>query len=214
MTGGWRHTSERTRRIAGVGALVLIVAGLYWYAVSQPAKAANTLTITDNTTIVGALSVVGALSKGSGTFAIDHPLDPVNKLLYHSFVESPDAMNIYDGVVVLDRNGSATVTLPSYFLALNRDFRYLLTPVGQPMPGLYIKSEVRRSFFGLLGSPQFVIGGGVAGGKVSWQVTGIRRDVYIEENPIIPEVEKGPGKLVDKGEFILEDVYNPDGTVK
>jgi hypothetical protein len=206
--------SERAKRLAAVVALALLAVGLFWYVTLQRAKAASTLTITDTTTINGGLSVVGALSKGSGTFLIDHPLDPINKLLYHSFVESPDTMNIYDGIAVLDRNGSATVVLPSYFLALNRDFRYLLTPVGQPMPGLYIKSEVRRSFFGLLGSPQFAIAGGVAGGKVSWQVTGIRHDIYIEENPIIPEVEKGPGKLVGKGEFILEDVYNANGTVK
>jgi len=204
----------RAKPVAAVVALALMSVGLFWYARLERAKAASTLTITDATTIRGGLSVPGALSKGSGTFAIDHPLDPVNKLLYHSFVESPDVMNIYDGVVVLDRGGSATVTLPTYFLALNQDFRYLVTPIGQPMPGLYISSEVHKYLFGLLGAPVFRISGGSPGGKVSWQVTGIRRDIYIEENPIIPEVEKGPGKLVEKGEFILEDVYNPDGTVK
>ncbi len=29
-----------------------------------------------------------------GTFKIDHPLDPENKYLYHSFVESPDSTTI------------------------------------------------------------------------------------------------------------------------
>ena len=41
------------------------------------------------------------------SFKIDHPLDPANKYLYHSFVESPDMKNIYDGVVVVDSNGEA-----------------------------------------------------------------------------------------------------------
>jgi hypothetical protein len=38
----------------------------------------------------GNLQVNGNVSKGGGSFRIDHPLDPENKYLYHSFVESPD----------------------------------------------------------------------------------------------------------------------------
>ncbi len=53
----------------------------------------------------GAVEVHGALSKSSGSFKIDHPLDPANKYLYHSFVESPDMMNIYNGNAVLDATG-------------------------------------------------------------------------------------------------------------
>ena len=56
----------------------------------------------------------GNLSKGSGTFKIDDPIDPANKYLSHSFVESPDMMNIYNGVVVLDSKGEASVKLPDY----------------------------------------------------------------------------------------------------
>jgi hypothetical protein len=48
----------------------------------------------------GNVNVTGTLSKGGGSFKIDHPLDPTNKNLYHSFVESPDMMNIYNGNVV------------------------------------------------------------------------------------------------------------------
>ena len=43
-----------------------------------------------------------ALSKSIGTFKIDHPLDPANKYLSHSFVELPDMMNIYNGNVMTD----------------------------------------------------------------------------------------------------------------
>lgn len=72
----------------------------------------------------GRVAVLGTLSKGGGSFKIDHPLDPANKTLSHSFVESPDMLNIYNGNVTTDADGFATVTLPDWFEALNRDFRY------------------------------------------------------------------------------------------
>ena len=50
----------------------------------------------------GSLQVPGALSKGSGTFLIDHPLDPLNKNLRHGFVEAPEYLNIYRGAVDLE----------------------------------------------------------------------------------------------------------------
>src|SRR5260370_29787551 len=53
--------------------------------------------------VVGNLQVTGSISKGGGSFLIDHPLDPENKELYHSFVESAEMKNIYDGVVVLEK---------------------------------------------------------------------------------------------------------------
>src|SRR5690349_4851424 len=50
----------------------------------------TSVVINKNVSIIGTLSVTGAISKATGSFVIDHPLDPKNKLLYHSFVESPD----------------------------------------------------------------------------------------------------------------------------
>jgi hypothetical protein len=72
----------------------------------------------------------GPLQKPAGQFKIDHPLDPANKYLSHSFVESPDMKNIYDGVVALDDKGEAEIELPDWFGALNKDFRYQLTAIG------------------------------------------------------------------------------------
>src|SRR5262245_8440898 len=40
----------------------------------------------------GSVQITGNLAKGGGSFKIDHPLDPENKYLYHSFIESPDMM--------------------------------------------------------------------------------------------------------------------------
>ena len=94
-------------------------------------------------TITGSLRVTGSLSKGSGSFLIDHPLDPLNKKLYHSFVESTDMKNIYDGIANC-ASDSVIVGLPDYFMALNRDYRHLLTAINEPLPNLFIKKEVHN----------------------------------------------------------------------
>jgi hypothetical protein len=129
----------------------------------------------------GNQQVVGTLSKAAGSFKIDHPLDPENKYLSHSFVESPDMMNIYNGVVVLNKKGTATVKLPGYFEALNSDFRYQLTPLGGFVP-VFISQEIKGN--------TFRIGGGRPGVKVSWQVTGVRHDAYANAHRITVEQEK------------------------
>jgi len=160
---------------------------------------AGAVVLTGNVQFTGDVDVSGSISKGSGTFVIDHPLDPKNKLLYHSFVESPDVKNIYDGTAVLDAFGRVRVTLPDYFEALNKDFRYQVKPIGTPMPNVRIAREVTNN--------AFTIAGGEPYGRVSWQVTGIRHDPYIIANPIEVEVEKGPGELVDKGEYLFPELY-------
>ena len=129
----------------------------------------------------GNLNVTGSVSKSGGSFRIDHPLDPENKYLFHSFVESPDMKNIYDGVVALDENGEATVALPDWFEALNQDFRYQLTCIGGYAP-VYVASEVSGN--------RFRIAGGREGLKVSWMLTGIRHDTYANTHRIAVEVEK------------------------
>jgi hypothetical protein len=129
----------------------------------------------------GDVQVTNNLFKGGGAFRIDHPLDPENKYLSHSFVESPDMKNIYDGVAVFDARGEATVTLPEWFEALNGDFRYQLTPMGAAFVP-YVADEIAGN--------QFRIGGGISGRKVSWQVTGIRRDAFANANRIQVEEMK------------------------
>jgi hypothetical protein len=140
--------------------------------------------------VSGNLAVTGTLTKGAGSFKIDHPLDPEHKYLSHSFVESPDMMNVYNGNVTLDANGRATVELPEYFEALNRDFRYQLTAIGAPGPNLYIAEGVKQN--------RFRIAGGRGYAHVSWQVTGIRQDTYAEQHRIKVEEDKAPaeGELV------------------
>lgn len=162
--------------------------------------------LTETTTVTGEARIGGTISKGSGTFVIDHPLDPKNKLLYHSFVESPDVLNIYDGIALLDDTGEAVIALPSYFLALNMDMTYLATAIGEPMPNLFMEKGVAPRYI-FFGTPVMKISGGAPGGRVSWQVSGIRHDPYIVAHPIVPEVEKGPNQIVDKGEYVFPEFY-------
>ena len=129
----------------------------------------------------GDVNVTGNLFKGGGAFRIDHPLDPENKYLSHSFVESPDMKNIYDGVAVLDEAGEAIITLPDWFEALNGDFRYQLTPMGAAFVP-YVAEEITGN--------QFKVAGGIPGRKVSWQVTGIRHDAFANAHRIQVEEQK------------------------
>lgn len=141
------------------------------------------------------VNVRGTLEKAAGSFKIDDPLDPANKYLSHSFVESPDMKNIYDGTVVLNKAGQAEVALPDYFEALNKDFRYQLTCIGRSAP-VYIAREIENN--------RFRIAGGTPRLKVSWQVTGTRNDAYARAHRIKVEEEK-PSK--ERGKYLYPELF-------
>jgi hypothetical protein len=143
----------------------------------------------------GNVDVDGKLSKAGGQFHIDHPLDPANKYLNHSFVESPDMKNIYDGNVTTDSSGLATITLPDWFEALNKDFRYQLTVIGQFAQAIVAKK---------IENNQFQIRTSLPDVEVSWQVTGIRQDAWANANRIPVEEEK-EAKL--KGFYLHPQLY-------
>jgi hypothetical protein len=143
----------------------------------------------------GNVWVTGNLSKGGGSFKIDHPLDPANKYLYHSFVESPDMMNIYNGNITTGANGEAIIQLPDWFEALNQDFRYQLTPIAQFAQAMVLK-EIANS--------QFTIKTDKPNVKVSWMVTGIRYDAYANAYRI-PVEEKKP--INERGTYLHPELY-------
>jgi len=143
----------------------------------------------------GNVDVDGNLSKAGGSFKIDHPLDPENKYLYHSFVESPDMMNIYNGNVTTDAQGDAVVSLPEWFETLNRDFRYQLTVMGQFSQAI-VASKVANH--------QFAIKTDKPNVEVSWQVTGIRQDAWANAHRIPVEEEKPE---VERGFYLHPELY-------
>jgi hypothetical protein len=143
----------------------------------------------------GNLTVKGNVSKGGGSFKIDHPLDPANKYLSHSFVESPDMMNVYNGNITTDRHGFATVNLPDYFEALNGDFRYQLTVIGQ-----FAQAIVANK----ISANRFVIRTNKPSVEVSWQVTGVRHDAYANRYRIPVEEDKA---LSEQGYYLHPEVF-------
>jgi hypothetical protein len=146
--------------------------------------------------------VVGLLSKGGGSFKIDHPLDPENKYLYHSFVESPDMMNIYNGNITTDANGKATIILPNYFEALNIDFRYQLTSFGSFAQAI-VSKEIKDN--------SFEITTDIPNTKVSWMVTGVRNDAFAQKNRIPSEELK---KDAEKGKYLHPTAFGKSETMK
>lgn len=78
-------------------------------------------------------------------------------------------MNVYNGNIETDDEGFATVELPGYFEALNIEFRYQLTVMGQFAQAI-VKEKVLDN--------RFVIQTDKPNVEVSWQITGIRNDEF------------------------------------
>jgi hypothetical protein len=138
----------------------------------------------------GNINVTGNCTGCAGPTRMDHPLDPENKYLYHSTVQSPDMKNVYDGNVTTDEYGEAVVVLPDYFEAFNRDFRYQLTVVGRFAQAI-ISQQVKDNRFTIKTDKPFV--------TVSWQVTGIRQDPYANAHRSPVEEDKPAG---ERGKYL------------
>ncbi|MCV2489934.1 hypothetical protein OF117_11220 [Geodermatophilus sp. YIM 151500] len=144
----------------------------------------------------GNVRIFGNLTKtGTNMFQIDHPLDPENMYLRHASVESPEVLNVYSGNVETDGDGKASVGLPDYFEVLNRDARYQLTVIGEPAVAV-VSREVRDN--------QFEIRTDRPGVKVSWQVTGVRNDAFMQRNPLAAEEQKSPE---DRGTYLAPEAF-------
>ncbi len=142
----------------------------------------------------GNLYAVSA-SSSIKSFKIDHPSDPANKYLYHSSVESNDMMNLYNGNVVTDANGDATIALPSYFTTLNKDYKYQLTVIGQFAQAIIAEKVTGNQFKIKTDKPNV---------EVSWLVAGVRQDPAANAYRIQAEVDKPAS---EKGTYLMPEVY-------
>ncbi len=145
---------------------------------------------TGNVGIVGTLSVVGLKA-----FRIDHPLDPANKYLNHFAIESNEGLDTYSGNVTTDASGQATVELPDYFEALNTNYRYQLTVIGQFSQAIILE-EIQNN--------KFIIKTDKPAVKVSWQVTGVRSDAYVKAHPVLVEEDK-PEQ--ERGRYLAPEAF-------
>ena len=144
---------------------------------------------------LGDVHVTGAIYAGTKDFRIDHPLDPANKFLQHASVESSEMMNIYTSNVTTDAQGNAVVELPEWFESLNSDFRYQLTVIGQFAQAI-VASEIANHHFSIKTDKPSV--------KVSWQVTGVRHDVFAQAHALQVEVDKPEEQ---RGYYIHPELY-------
>jgi hypothetical protein len=188
--GGFLNLDKLSTLGADEGEAITFTGGVVTWA---PTSA---LASSGNVTVDGDLTVTGSVEKGGGTFRIDHPLDPENRYLYHSFVESDEMMNVYSGNVVVEDDGTAWVSLPSWFEALNKEFRYQLTCVGGYAP-VYVAQPITEG--------RFQIAGGRPGLEVSWQVTAVRDDPWARKNRMQVEVDKPAG---ERGALLHPEAYD------
>lgn len=134
----------------------------------------------------GPVHVNGTLTSSNKQFAIDHPLDPENRVLYHVCVEASEPLNVYSGNATTDASGQATVQLPDYFDAINRDFRYQLTVLGQFAQAIVASKIQNRQFTIRTDKPSV---------EVSWAVIGVRNDAFARANPFVADRPKRPDEL-------------------
>ena len=151
-------------------------------------------------TQAGDLAIDGALSKGSGSFTIDHPLESKKDThhLVHSFVESPQANNIYRGKVDLV-NGTAQVNLDDVstmtdgtFILLNTDIHCYTSnetnwdPVKGSVEGNILTIECQNN---------------ESNASVNWLVIGERHDPHMLET----------GWTDENGKVIVEPIKTDNG---
>jgi hypothetical protein len=161
----------------------------------QTANGSFTVDRSGNVAIAGNLNV-----NGQKNFQIDDPLDPANRYLYHSAVESSEMMNIYTGNVITNELGEATVQVPVWFEALNGDFRYQLTVIGQFARAI-VASEIRDSKFSIKTDKPNV--------KVSWQISGVRQDAYAKAHPLFVEQDK---QSSERGYYLHPELFGQPAT--
>ncbi|MCH6205206.1 hypothetical protein L3V16_15315 [Brucella ciceri] len=149
--------------------------------------------------------VPGTLSKGGGTFLIDHPLFSLYKTknLRHGFVESTEYLNIYRGEVRLV-NGRATVNIDEFFgmtvgtfWALNADITVSSLQNQESFDRLKPGAALDSGTF------EIVCENENSNDLVAWMVTGRRKDPFVLH--LDPNCERGTGKLIpefDKPDYV------------
>ncbi|MCS6896325.1 MAG: hypothetical protein NZZ60_09295, partial [Bacteroidia bacterium] len=143
------------------------------------------------------VDIGGTMTAASKLFLIDHPQKPATHYLRHFCAEGPEPNTLYRGIVTLDANGEAIVELPAYFEALNADYSYHLTCIGDYAP-LYVKEKIRNG--------RFIIAGGKPGMEVSWLVIARRNDPYWQARPEehAVEIPKEPDNV---GKYLHPELY-------
>ncbi|MEV4423295.1 hypothetical protein AB0L40_25460 [Patulibacter sp. NPDC049589] len=150
-----------------------------------------------NVVINGNLTVTGTKSG----FQIDDPRAPTERTLTHTPVETDALTVVYTGNVTTGDDGRATVELPDYATALAGQWRYQLTPIGKFGQAI-VQDEVD-------GDGKFVVRTEHGATKVSWSVTGVRKDPQAQKHAIAPVRTKS---ATDQGTYLDPSLYGAPAT--
>ena len=147
----------------------------------------------------GNLVLAGSISKGSGSFKIPHPLEAKKNShnLVHSFVEGPQADNLYRGKVALV-DGTATQNIDTVagmsegtFAALNREIQCFTT---NETGWTAVKGSVSGNVLTITAQEN------TCTDTISWMVIGERKDQHMydtdwtdDDGKVIVEPEVGSG---------------------
>jgi hypothetical protein len=151
-----------------------------WRSSTAAGTGGNVATLNTLMTLTNAgnLTISGALSKGSGSFKIDHPLPELTEThqLVHSFIESPQPDLYYRGSVNLI-NGSATVNIDTSanmtegtFVALCKNVHCFTSNESDWTP---VKGSVLGNILTIMAQDA------TSTATVNWLVIGQRQDKHI-----------------------------------
>ncbi len=144
---------------------------------------------------VGDVNVSGNILMPSLITEIDHPLDPEHQILRLAGVDSPEMKTIYDGIITTDANGEAIVNMPLYVEALNGEFRYQLTVIGEFVQAIIAKK---------LENGRFTIRTEKPNVEVCWLLTGVRKDAFAQANPLAVELQK---RQEERGHYLHPEAF-------
>ena len=152
-------------------------------------------------TNAGNLVVSGSLSKGSGSFDIPHPVKGGDWRLRHSFIEGPQADNIYRGTVTIT-GGSVEVDLdtvsnmtPGTWEALNTN------------PWSMVASSGNAVEWSLSGKTLTITGPDAS--VCNWLVIGERHDEHMKNTS---DLSDSSGKIITEYEAeVPDETHLPEG---
>jgi hypothetical protein len=124
--------------------------------------------------------ITGALSKGSGSFKISHPLPEKTDTHYlvHSFIEGPKADLVYSGMIRLV-SGYAHINIDAVSGMTTGTFEVLCRDVRRSTTNESGFAKIRSEFYG--SSLHIYAESQDCGDEIFWQVIGERKDPHMYE---------------------------------
>ncbi len=143
----------------------------------------------------GDVRVTGSIDQSLAAVKMDDPRAPTERYLNQATVVGGEMLTMYNGNVTTDAKGVAVVKVPAYVEAINKDFRYQLTTIGQFAQAI-VEKELKDGEFVVRTDKPFV--------KVSWQVSGVRNDPAAQSFGWKAEEDKS---AKDKGTYLNPAAY-------